>query len=124
MGAGLALLHVIAPAQFVQWGRVQETLEAEARAAADALLDRAAEEAAGWYGRRPETHVRHGKPGEAVLAFLEENPSIRSLVLAAAARGKPGPLVDFFTGERAGALPCLLMVVPGGLADSDLDRLS
>ena len=48
----------------------------------------------------------------------------RALVLAAAAKGKPGPLVDFFTRERAGTLPCMVMIVPGGIEDADIDRLT
>jgi hypothetical protein len=41
-------------------------------------------------------------------------------VLGTASRGTPGPLVSFFAGERAGSLPCILMLVPGSL---DPDRL-
>jgi hypothetical protein len=62
-----------------------------------------------------------GDPAAAVLAHIRDNPGVRALVLGTPARGGPGPLVGYFTGERAGSLPCILMLVPGGL---DPDRLA
>lgn len=123
-GGSVALLHIIRPAQFVQWGRVQAAMDAEALEEAERMLALAAGEVFAWVGRRPETHVRRGKAAEEVLAFVTGHPGVRALVLAAAPKGRPGPLVDFFAGERAGGLPCLVMIVPGGIADSELDRLT
>jgi nucleotide-binding universal stress UspA family protein len=123
-GGSVALLHVIRPAQFVQWGRVQQAIEAEAEEAAQQLVETAASEVEALLGQRPAVAIRRGKPAEQVLQYLGEEPGIRALVLAAAATGRPGPLVDFFAGERAGSLPCLVIVVPGSMADDALDRLA
>ncbi len=122
-GARLRLLHVLKPAQFLQWGGVQADMEAEAADIGQSLLETHAVEAEQIMGVRPSTAVIRGKPGEAVLAAIEQDRSIRALVLAAAARGRPGPLVDFFSGERAGSLPCIVMIVPGGIEPDELDRL-
>lgn len=122
-GAQLRLLHVLKPAQFLQWGGVQADMEAEAAELGQSLLEAHAVEAERITGVRPATSVIRGKPGEAVLAAIEQDRSIRALVLAAAARGRPGPLIDFFSGERAGSLPCIVMIVPGGIAPEQLDRL-
>jgi nucleotide-binding universal stress UspA family protein len=122
--ASVALLNVRRPAQFLQWGRVQDMMEAEAQADAEAALGAAADLVESIHGRRPVGYVRRGKPAEQILAFLADDPSIRVLVLAAAARGRPGPLVDYFSGEAAGTLPCIVMIVPGGISDEALDRLT
>mgnify|MGYP000598559510 CR=1 FL=1 len=122
--ASVALLTIIRPTQFVQWGRVQDMIEAEAREDAERALGAAADQVERILGRRPSTHVRNGKPTEEILKFLREDPSIRVLVLAAAARGRPGPLVGHFSGEAAGTLPCIVMIVPGGIGEEALDRLT
>lgn len=123
-GEDLAIAHVIRPPQFVQWGRVQDMIAAEAEEAAAATLAAAAREAEALLGRPVATVLLHGKPADAVTAHLRDHPEIRSLVLATAARGRPGPLVEHFAGERAGTLPCLVILVPGGLDAAALDRLT
>lgn len=123
-GATLKLLRVLPPPDFVQWGAVQAAIEAEARAGGQALLDTAAGEAELLTGVAPATELRSGAAGAEVLAAAEGDPRITALVLAAAAKGAPGPLVAWFTGERAGALPCPLIIVPGGLTERRIDALA
>lgn len=109
----------------MQWGAVQSALEEEARDAARLLLKTSADEVEMLSGNRPACDWREGEsPTTAVLGALHEDPAVRALVLAAAAKGAPGPLVSFFTGERAGTLPCLVIVVPGGLDAASVDRLA
>jgi hypothetical protein len=55
--------------------------------------------------------------------YLREHPEVAALVLGAAAEGNPGPLVTHFSAQ-AGALPCPLFIVPGGLSEDEIDRLS
>ena len=43
--------------------------------------------------------------------------------LGAAKEGNPGPLVTFFS-HVSGTLSCPVFIVPGGLSDEDIDRLS
>jgi len=111
--------------EFVAWGAVQKAMEAEAIEEAETLLKNAADEAEMLTGARPEVEWRQGDSAAAeVLAALDDDLGTRALVLAAAAKGPPGPLVSFFTGDRAGTLPCLLIVVPGGLSEGAIDRLA
>ncbi len=63
------------------------------------------------------------KAVDEVGALLTEN-AIHTLVLGAAAKGAPGPLVSHFSGERAGNLPCVVVIVPGGLSPEAIDRLA
>ena len=124
VGARLTLLHVLPPTEFMQWGGVQATIEAEAEAAAETLLAAVAERCVGWTGVRPSVIIRKGEAREAVLQTVAADDTVRALVLGAAVKGSPGPLVSFFAGERAGSLPCLVMIVPGGLDDARIDALA
>lgn len=122
--ATVLVVHVLKPTQFLQWGGVQKDIEDETEQLGQALLASRAAEAEALTGQRPETRLLRGRAGEAVLDVVMADRSIRALVLAAAAKGQPGPLVDFFAGERAGSLPCMVMIIPGGISDGDLDRLT
>ncbi len=123
-GGRLRLLYVIEPAQFVQWGAIQADMEQEARETAERLLEEAAREAGELTGVVAEREVRHGRPSEQVFAAAEADRAVRALILAAATRGRPGPLVEHFSGEKAARLPCLVTIIPGGLSDRDLARLA
>jgi nucleotide-binding universal stress UspA family protein len=118
----LVMLHVVAPAAFMQWGGVQDAIEAEALAEAEALLGALAEEVAAETGIVARQAVRRGEVAETVAQVAADG--VRNLVLATAAKGAPGPLVAFFSGEAAARLPCLVTIVPGGLSDEDVARLS
>jgi nucleotide-binding universal stress UspA family protein len=124
VGGNVVLLHVIPEQEFLQWGGVQDMIAAEAQEAAQALLSRKADEVFELSGLRPSMAVRQGKPTDQVAKAIEEDASIKALVLGAAAKGAPGPLVTFFSGERAGNLPCVVVIVPGGLDDEAIDRLT
>ena len=75
-------------------------------------------------GIKPSITVRQGDPVKAVTELLQERENISALVLAAAREGGPGPLVSHFAGSVAGMLPCPLIIVPGGLDEETLARLS
>lgn len=123
-GGHVSLLHVIPPADFIQWGGVQNMMEAEAQEKAEALLNEVAEQVVAETAIRPSISVRTGKPAEAVLKALSGDATIHALVLGAAAKGAPGPLVTFFAGETAGQLPCPVVIVPGGLDNEAIERLA
>lgn len=122
--ARVLLVSVVEPEKYRQWGGVQETLEAEAEAEAWARLEEFAEAGKAMTGVKPSATVRRGKVAEEVLKLIRENRSIRALVLGAAEKGKPGPLVESFAGERVGSLPSMLIIIPGGISDENLDRLT
>jgi nucleotide-binding universal stress UspA family protein len=120
VGADVTLASVVNMSGFLQFGAVQSAMQAQARAEAEAMLAECASEAEALGVSRPATLVLDGDPG-AILAHVKADPRIRALVLGTPARGGPGPMVGFFSGERAGSLPCILMLVPGGL---DSERLA
>jgi nucleotide-binding universal stress UspA family protein len=123
-GGGVILLAIIPPAEFVQWGGVQAAMEEEAKLRAEAMVLEASGAIVEEAGIEPAILVRQGEPVKAIGDLLAERDDVAALVLGAAAEGGPGPLVSHFSGAVAGALPCPLVIVPGRLADEDLDRLS
>lgn len=122
--AQVLLLHVMATSEFMQWGGVQAAIDAEAAENAHKLLESVADEVVVWSGKRPGIIVARGEPVAAVMETVAADPSIHALVLGAALKGAPGPLVSYFAGEHAGTLPCLVMIVPGGLDEARLSALT
>jgi len=122
-GGEVAILALIPPPEFVQWGGVQAAMEEEARLRADALVAQVAGELIEETGLKPTITVRSGDPVATVREVLKKRPETAALVLGAAADGSPGPLLSHFASD-AGSMPCPLMIVPGSLSDEALDRLS
>ena len=122
-GGAVHLLALVPPQPFVAFGGVQATIEEEARARAEALVTAAAGSLFGDGGVPPVISVRQGEGVTVIRDYLTEHPEVSALVLGAEANGGPGPLVTHFAGS-AGQLPCPVYIVPGGLSDEGLDRLS
>lgn len=122
-GGGVIILAIIPPQDFVAFGGVQATIEAEAREHAEELVATAAD-AVMQEGVTPQNMIKSGKPAEVVREVIGASDEIAALVLATAASGAPGPLVAHFTGQDAGTLPCPVMLVPGGIDVARLDALS
>ena len=123
-GGTVEILAVIEQQEFVQWSGVQAAMEEEARLRTEARIAAASGAIIEDAGIRPSITVKQGTPVRAVTDFLKERDDISALVLGAAADGSPGPLVTHFGGAGVAALPCPLIIVPGGLDEEALDRLS
>jgi nucleotide-binding universal stress UspA family protein len=123
-GGGVDILALIPQPEFVQWSGVQAAMEEEARLRAEAMLVQASGAIMEEAGIKPSITVREGDPVKALTELMKERDDIAALVLGAAAEGGPGPLVTHFAGSVAGTLPCPLIVVPGGLDQDQLERLT
>ena len=123
-GGGVQILAIIPPQDFVAFGGVQATIEAEAREHAEQLIAAAVDAVKQEAGIAAQTLIKSGKPVDVVREAIGENDEVAALVLATAASGAPGPLVTHFTGQDAGTLPCPVMLVPGGIDIARLDALS
>jgi nucleotide-binding universal stress UspA family protein len=122
-GGTLHLLALVPRQQFVAFGGIQATIEEEARLRAEELVTAAAGSVASENGLSPTISVRRGDGAQVVRDYLAEHREVSALVLGAAASGVPGPLVSHFVAN-AGQLACPVYVVPGGMSDAELDRLS
>ena len=119
-------VHILAlvPKQaFNAFAGVQATIEQEARDRAEVLANSAAGELMSESGQMPQIAVRMGDGKAVIDEYLEEHPEVAALVLGAAPEGNPGPLVSHFSA-KVGSLSCPLFIVPGGLSDEDIARLS
>jgi nucleotide-binding universal stress UspA family protein len=123
-GGAVHMLAVLTPEPFVAFAGVQATIEEEARSRAEVLLTSAAGGILAEGGLMPEISVQQGDGVKIVRDYLAQHTDIAALVLGAARDGEPGPLVAHFTGPGLGTLPCPLMIVPGGLSEAEIDRLS
>ena len=65
-GGGVEILALIPPAEFVQWGGVQATIEEEARQKAEGLVKAAAGTLVAESGLRPSITVRQGEAGKVI----------------------------------------------------------
>lgn len=124
-GGRVALLRVIEPAGQVEWAGVGAMLAEERREEAEKLLSGLAADVNDITGGLPILLIREGDPRDELLMLLEEDPRISILVLASATGGSgPGPLIQALTGRYAAKLPVPMTIVPGGLSDAELDRVT
>lgn len=122
-GGAVHILALVPKQAFNAFGGVQATIEEEARDRAEVLATSAAGELFSEVGKMPQIAVRMGDGKTVILEYLAEHPEVAALVLGAAREGNPGPLVTHFTAN-AGTMPCPLFIVPGGLDEDEIDRLS
>lgn len=123
-GGQVHLLAIVPRQEFIAFGGLQATIEEEARTRAEVLVTSAAGSLASENGTMPMISVIQGDAIRVVSDYLAEHPEVSALVLGSAASGVPGPLVAHFSSAGVGALRCPLYIVPGGLEDEAIDRLS
>ena len=123
-GSAVHILALVPPQPFVAFGSVQATIEEEARDRAEILATSAAGSVLSEGGPMPHIAVRIGEGTKVIHDYLVEHPEVAALVLGASTEGGPGPLVTHFAGPGIGKLACPLYVVPGGLPEAEIDRLS
>ena len=124
-GGRVALLYVVEPADFQHWMAVGDLMREEARSEGEQLLQKLATQVNEITGALPMLFVREGSRREQLLKLIEEEPSISILVLAAdtGSRG-PGPLIEALTGKFIGKIRIPMTIVPGNLANEQIDSIS
>jgi nucleotide-binding universal stress UspA family protein len=124
-GGRVALFSAVEPAEAHQWAAVGELIEEEQRQAAEAIMQRYADDVSRLSGKMPVVYIRQGVARDSLLKLLDEEPSISILILAAGAgRGGPGPLIAALTGKYNPRLHIPLTIVPGTLSDEEIDALT
>ena len=123
-GGRVALLRVTEPVGLQEWAGIGALMQEERRQEAEQLLSALAAQVQEITGGLPMMLIREGDPLEEVLGALEEDRRMSILVLATATEGGPGPLVSALAGRHAGRLRCPMTVVPGGMDDAELDRVT
>jgi nucleotide-binding universal stress UspA family protein len=124
-GVSLIFLSVVETIDFQHFLGVADVMKEEAEDEANQRLDVAAARAREISGIEPERVVRFGVKADEVLALIEEDEDIAVLVLAAGIGSEgPGPLVSMLAGPAAGTFPVPIAIVPGHLADDEIDALA
>ena len=124
-GGRVALLRVIEPAGQTEWAGVGALLQEEGREEAERLLSGLAAQVNEITGGLPTLLIREGDPRDELLALIAEDPRISILVLASATGGGgPGPLISALTGRYASRVRVPMTIVPGGLGDKELERVT
>lgn len=123
-GGGLHLLALVPQQEFSAFAAVQATIEEEARARAESLVNGVAGSLISEGGKMPLISVRVGGGEKVVREYLAEHPEVSALVLGIAKEGGPGPLVTYFAGTHVAQMPCPVFLVPGSLTTEDIERLS
>ncbi len=123
-GALIQMLAILPPKEGQPWLGIGNLMQAEAEAEAEARLDTAAAIIRREAGQEAERVIGQGEGAEVVLAQIEADEDIASLMLAAGIGNHgPGPLVTHIAREAAN-YPVPVTIIPGGLADADFDALS
>ena len=122
-GGSVHILALVPREGFNAFGAIQATIEQEAYDRAEMVASSAAGSIFAESGKMPVIAVRTGDAQTVIKDYLAEHPEVAALVLGASGESGPGPLVSHFSAH-AGTLPCPLFIVPGGVSDEDIDRLS
>jgi hypothetical protein len=123
IGARLCMLSVTDQSDFQHWLGIGDVMQEEANERAQRLIDQFAKTCRGIGVSEIESLVRSGKKAEQILGLIEEDLDISYLVLAAGAGADgPGPLVSMLASRSAFPIP--VVVVPGQLADAEIDALA
>ena len=121
-GGTVVLLSVIETQDFAQFLGVEEVMRAEAREAAERLLDARLARIAEIGEIRTETAIREGDMREEIERLVASDHGIGILVLAASnAKEGPGALITDFASRSGGsALPVIVTIIPGTMSDEQI----
>lgn len=121
-GGTIVLLSVIETQDFQHFLGVEDVMRAEAREAAERLIDTRIARIAAIGEVRTETVIREGDTLEEIERVISEDPGIGILVLAASTSSDgPGPLITAFATRSGGAaLPVLVTIIPGKMTDEQI----
>ena len=122
-GGAVHLLALAGAQEFRAFSGLQATMDEEARQRAEQLATEAAAALPAGHAP-PAISVEVGDAVKVVRDYIAGHVDVAALVLAAAREGGPGPLISHFSSQAGGTLPCPLYIIPGGLSDEDIDRLS
>lgn len=124
VGGGVALVAVIQPDNFGSWLGVGDRIRAEAQEEAEVVLEKRANHARSVSGLEPDKYVREGARLAEIVKLIDEDEDISYFVVAAGVGADgPGPLLSALA-DRLDDFPIPIVIVPGGLTESEIDAMS
>ncbi len=125
-GWRLRMLRVIEPSDPAPWASITEEMRRQARDSAESLTQRFAAEAWAECGVTAEPILREGELKAELRKLLQEDASVKLVVLAAATPpSNPGPLISQL--GKVGGLsprPVPVVVVPGALSRDEIRAIA
>lgn len=106
----IALLYVIEPPGFQQWGMVEEQMLAEEKQKAHERVMAAAQIVKDQLDEMPTFYIKEGDGRDVVLEVIEEAGDVEALVLGAG--GATNPLIGYFSAKGLSALKVPLFIIP------------
>jgi nucleotide-binding universal stress UspA family protein len=125
-GAGLAMLRVVEPIDPGLWATMGEAIHDRVRLEALHDLQEYSELAQRIAGVTAELVIRDGELTGEIRGLLDEDPGIKTLMLASSRGRGADPLVTAALRGGAGLAgrPVAIMIVPDGLSDGEIDELA
>lgn len=125
-GWRLVMLRVIEPQDPAPWASITDEMRRQARDAAESLTQRFAAEVWAECGVTAEPVLREGDLKPELKKLIEQDQSIKLVVIASAhGPGGPGPLVvQLGKSAGLGARPVPVLVVPGALSRDEVRKLA
>lgn len=124
-GWRLVMLRVIEPSDPAPWATITDEIRRQAHDAAESLTQRFAAEIWAECGINAEPVLREGDAKPEIGKLLEEDTTIKLVVLAAAhGPGGPGPLVSSLAKRGLGGRAVPVLVVPGALKKDEIRALA
>lgn len=124
-GGRVALLRVIPREESHGLASVAALMREEARQEAEQLLQRLARNVIDVTRSIPVIYLREGSVRDELIALIDEDPTISTLVLAAGTGPEgPGPLVTYLASRAVAKLRIPVTIVPGILTREQIDAIS
>ena len=121
----LSLLYIVDPAVNAQWSRIENLIEQEATSEAKKLCRVWVQKIKSRFDIDSEVIIKMGDRCEELLKLVEEDKSIRFLVLASSANNEePGPLIKALTGKKIKDLSIPMVIIPGSLSEKEIDLIA
>ncbi|MGB0519710.1 MAG: universal stress protein [Candidatus Puniceispirillaceae bacterium] len=121
----IALLYVIAPAEFAHWAGVGELMRQEAREYAEEKMRSHADYVQNLTRKAPLMHIREGKAVDEVINLINDEKDISLLVLGADTKSdSAGPVVSYLTGRGVASCRIPIVIVPGNMTDEQIDAIT
>jgi nucleotide-binding universal stress UspA family protein len=123
--SALAIAHITELDDFVHWGKVEAMMRHDLRQQAEKEIWHIAKAINETHEIYPSLYIREGKKIDKIIEIIEEDKSIRALVLAGSNNSSnQGPLVSYFTGKGMSRLRIPVIIVPGHLDDYAIDAVT
>jgi len=124
-GWRLVMLRVVEKPDPAPWASITDEMRRQAFDEAESLTQRFAAEVWAACGVTAEPTLREGDLKPEVRKLVDEDVSIRLIVLASASGGSPGPLVSSLAkGAGLGTRAVPVLVVPGVLSGEEIRGLA